>query len=112
MTAQLAGRPAGGGSVAVRVRSWGKARWHNWWSIIRIVPQAGPAVRVAALLNLVIGVLPLGFVVATSVAIARVPAVGQSPHDSWGPVLTAMILAIVVLLLQAPCHRSRPRSPS
>ena len=67
-----------------RVRSWGKARWQSWWSIIRIVPQAGPAVTVAALLNLVIGVLPLGFVVATSVAIARVPALGRSAHDSLG----------------------------
>jgi hypothetical protein len=61
-----------------RVRSWGKARWQSWWSIIRIVPQAGQAVTVAALLNLVIGVLPLGFVVATSVAISRVPALGPS----------------------------------
>jgi ATP-binding cassette, subfamily B, bacterial len=86
---------------AARVRSWGKARWQSWWSIIRIVPQAGRAVTVAALLNLVIGVLPLGFVIATSVAIARVPALGRSGHDALGPVLAAMTLAIVVLLLQS-----------
>jgi ATP-binding cassette, subfamily B, bacterial len=80
---------------------WAKTRWQSWSSIIRIVPQAGPAVIVAALLNLVIGVLPLAFVVATSVAIARVPALGHSAHDAWGPVLAAMVLAIVVLLLQS-----------
>ena len=80
---------------------WGKARWHSWWSIIRILPQAGRAVPVAALLNLVIGLLPLGFVVATSVAISRVPALGQSAHGAWGPVLAAMTLAIVALLLQS-----------
>jgi ATP-binding cassette, subfamily B, bacterial len=80
---------------------WGKARWRSWWSIIRVLPQAGQAVTVAALLNLVIGVLPLGFVVATSVAIARVPAVGGTAYGAWGPVLTAVILAIAVLLLQS-----------
>ena len=83
------------------VRSWSRSRWHSWRSIIRIVPQAGQAVTVAAVLNLVIGLLPLGFVVATSVAIDRVPALGHSTHGAWGPVLTAMILAIVVLLLQS-----------
>ena len=58
-------------SNMVRVRGWSRTRWSSWWSIIRIVPQAGRAVPVAALLNLVIGLLPLGFVVATSVAIDR-----------------------------------------
>ena len=86
---------------AARVRNWGEGRWRSWWSIIRIVPQAGQAVTVAALLNLVIGVLPLGFVVATSVAIDRVPALGHSTRNAWGPVLAAMTLAIVVLLLQS-----------
>ena len=91
---------------AVRVRGWGRSRRDSWWSIIRIVPEAGRAVAVAALLNLVIGVLPLGFVVATSVAIARVPALGRTAlgdtgHGAWGPVLAAMILAIVMLLLQS-----------
>ncbi|HTR92060.1 MAG TPA: ATP-binding cassette domain-containing protein [Trebonia sp.] len=85
----------------VRVRGWSSTRWNSWWSIIRIVPQAGRAVIVAALLNLAIGVLPLGFVVATSVAIARVPALGRSAHGAWGPVLAAMILAIGALLLQS-----------
>ena len=84
-----------------RVRGWRQSRWHSWQSIIRIVPQAGQAVTVAAVLNLVIGLLPLGFVVATSVAIDRVPALGHSTRGAWGPVLAAMALAIVVLLLQS-----------
>jgi ATP-binding cassette subfamily B protein len=83
------------------VRGWGIGRWRSWWSIIRILPQAGYAVSVAAQLNLVIGLLPLGFVVATSVAIARVPALGHSAQGAWGPVLAAMTLAIVALLLQS-----------
>jgi ATP-binding cassette subfamily B protein len=83
------------------VRVWARERRQSWWSIIRIVPQAGPAVTLAALLNLVIGVLPLAFVVATSVAIDRVPALGRIANDAWGPVLAAMTLAIVVLLLQS-----------
>ena len=83
------------------VRSWGNARWRSWWPIIRILPQAGRAVPVAALLNLVIGLLPLGFVVATSVAISRVPALGRSAQGALEPVLAAMALAIVMLLLQS-----------
>ena len=101
MTAQPAHRPAGGGSAAVRMRSLSKARWDSWWSIIRILPQAGRAATVATLRNLVIGVVPLGFVVATSAAIARVPELGRSTRDAWGPVLAAMTLAIVMLLLQS-----------
>jgi ATP-binding cassette subfamily B protein len=83
------------------VRHWSQTRWRSWSSVIRIVPQAGHVVTVAAVLNLVIGLLPLGFVVATSVAIDRVPALGHSTHDAWGPVLAAMTLAIVMLLLQS-----------
>src|ERR1700722_9487590 len=83
------------------VRGWAKSRWHSWASIIRILPQAGRAVPVAALLKRVIGVLPLGFVVSTTVAISRVAALGHSTQDAWGPVLAAMTLAIAALLLQS-----------
>jgi ATP-binding cassette, subfamily B, bacterial len=50
------------------------------------------------MLNLVIGVLPLGFVVGTSVAIGRVAEVGRG---IWGGVLLAVGLAVVALLLQS-----------
>ena len=49
-------------------------------------------------LNLVIGVLPLGFVVGTSEAIGRVAGTGRS---IWGGVLLAVGLAVVSLLLQS-----------
>jgi ATP-binding cassette subfamily B protein len=101
MTAQPVRPPASTESAVARVRSWAEGRRRSWWSIIRILPQAGQAVPVAALLNLVIGLLPLAFVIATSVAIARVPALGHANHDAWGPVLAAMTLAIVALLLQS-----------
>jgi ATP-binding cassette subfamily B protein len=52
------------------------------------------------LANLAIGLLPLGFVVGTSVMIGRVPALalhhGSSP---WGSVLVAFALAIGALVL-------------
>jgi ATP-binding cassette, subfamily B, bacterial len=49
-------------------------------------------------LNLVIGVLPLGFVVGTSVAIGRVAGAGRL---TWGGVLLAAGLAVAALLLQS-----------
>jgi ATP-binding cassette, subfamily B, bacterial len=49
-------------------------------------------------LNLVIGVLPLGFVVGTSVAIGRVAGAGKG---IWCGVLPAVGLAVVALLLQS-----------
>ena len=48
-------------------------------------------------LNLVIGVLPLGFVIGTSVAIGRVAGAGRG---TWGGVLLAAGLAVAALLLQ------------
>ncbi len=50
------------------------------------------------MLNLVIGVLPLGFVIGTSVAIGRVAGDGRG---IWGGVLLAVGLAVVALLLQS-----------
>jgi ATP-binding cassette subfamily B protein len=49
-------------------------------------------------LNLVIGVLPLGFVIGTSVAIGRVAGAGRG---TGGGVLLAVGLAVVALLLQS-----------
>ena len=48
--------------------------------------------------DLVIGVLPLGFVVGTSVAIGRVAGAGRV---TWGGVLLAAGLAVAALLLQS-----------
>ena len=72
-------------------------RRRSWWSIIRLLPVAGRVAATAVVLNLVIGVLPLGFVIGTSVAVGRVaPGTG-----SWGGVLVAVGPAVVSLLLQS-----------
>jgi ATP-binding cassette subfamily B protein len=70
----------------------------SWWSIIRLIPVAGRVAVAALVLNLVIGVLPLGFVVGTSEAIGRVAG---ARRDSWGGALLAVGLAVSALLLQS-----------
>jgi ATP-binding cassette, subfamily B, bacterial len=77
---------------------WWRGRWRSWWSIIRLLPVAGRAAVAAMVLNLVIGVLPLGFVTGTSVAIGRVAGAGRS---MWSGVLLAAGLAVISLLLQS-----------
>jgi ATP-binding cassette subfamily B protein len=77
---------------------WRRARWRSWWSIIRLLPVAGRVAVAAFVLNLVIGLLPLGFVIGTSVAIGRVAGAGKSV---WGGALLAVGLAVVSLLLQS-----------
>jgi ATP-binding cassette subfamily B protein len=79
-------------------------RWSSWWSIVRLVPGAGrPLVAAAVALNLVIGVLPLGFVVATSLAVQRVEqlAPGHRGTGAWGAAVAALGLAVGALLLQS-----------
>ena len=63
-----------------------------------MVPAAGLVAVAAAALNLVTGVLPLGFMIGTSVAIKRVTAAG---HHDWGAVLAPAVLAVAALGLQA-----------
>jgi ATP-binding cassette subfamily B protein len=70
----------------------------GWWSIIRLLPVAGRVAVVAITLNLLIGVLPFGFVIGTSVAVERVARAGR---NGWGGVLVAVGLAVAALLLQA-----------
>jgi ATP-binding cassette subfamily B protein len=71
-------------------------RRRSWWSIIRLLPVAGRVAVVATALNLLIGVLPLGFVIGTSVAVERVVGAAKG-----GGVLLAVGPAVVSLLLQA-----------
>jgi len=59
---------------------------------------AGRVAVAAIVLNLVIGVLPLGFVIGTSVAIGRTVGDGRG---IWGGVPVAVGLALVSLLLQS-----------
>lgn len=77
---------------------WWRGRLRSWWPVIRLLPLAGRAAVAATVLSLVIGVLPLGFVIGTSVAVGRVTEGGSG---SWGGVLLAAGLAVVALLLQS-----------
>jgi hypothetical protein len=61
--------------AARRVAAHGRARAGSWLAIARLVPLAGWPVAVAVIVvNLAPGVLPLGFVVGSSVMLDRVPA--------------------------------------
>ncbi len=78
-------------------RRWWRGRWRSWWSIIRLLPAASRVAVAAMLLNLVTGLLPLGFAIGTSVAIGRV----TGDERIRGGVLLAVGLAVVSLLLQS-----------
>ena len=82
---------------AVRARWW-RGRWRSWQAVIRLLPVAGPVTAAAVALNLVTGLLPLGFAAGTSVAIGRAAGAGRVP---WGGVLAPALLAVAALLLQA-----------
>lgn len=79
-------------------------------AVIRLIPQAGWAVAGALLmLNVILGVLPVVFVISTSVIVGRVRTAASSGPISWhllGPllVLTAVVFMAQMLLgpLQAP----------
>ena len=79
--------------------SWCSGRWRSWRSILKLVPVAGWPVIVAALGNLIVGVLPIGFVIGTSVAMERIPAIRHLPGS--GDVPVAAGLAVAALFLQS-----------
>jgi ATP-binding cassette, subfamily B, bacterial len=83
--------------VTKRLIGWWRWRWQCWRAILVMVPAAGPVAIAAIALNLATGVLPLGFIIGTSVAIERVTAAGRS---DWAAVLTAAVLAVAALALQ------------
>lgn len=91
------GRPA-------QVLAWLSGRRSSWWSIVRLVPRAGRLLVAGSVaLNLVIGLLPLGFVVATSVAVQRAVELAHTRHGggAWGAAVAALGLAVGALLLQS-----------
>ena len=87
-----------------RLSSWLAERARSWLSIVQVLPTAGRPLLVGAVaLNLAIGLLPLGFVVATSVAVQRAEELVPGRHGSatWGAAVAALGLAIGALLLQS-----------
>lgn len=70
--------------------------------ILRFVPSAGARLVVPlVLVNLVSGILPVAFVVATSIVIGRVPAAleGGLDSESWDSLVAAFVAAAVAFLL-------------
>lgn len=75
----------------------------RWWDIARVLPLAGwPLAGLAALVGVVLGLLPLVFVVGTSVVLDRVPALTASGADgaAWRQVTAAFGLALGALVVQ------------
>ena len=75
----------------------------RWLEILELVPTAGSGLAVfCACFNLVIGALPLGFLIGTSVMVQRIPAIAAqtAAHRNWGPALVALGLSVAALLLQ------------
>ena len=90
--------------LRVRVsRSAALARMRAWVSIARLFPLAGRGVvACCVLLNLAIGLLPIGFIVGTSVMLERVPALADADHggSAWRAVLSAFAVAVGALAAQ------------
>jgi ATP-binding cassette subfamily B protein len=83
---------------------WLSGRRSSWWSIVRLVPRAGRLLAVASIaVNLAIGLLPLGFVVATSMAVQRAADLipGRPDSAAWKAAVAAVGLAVGALLVQS-----------
>jgi ATP-binding cassette subfamily B protein len=73
------------------------------WRIARLVPRAGwPVVLTTGLCNLLLGALPVAFIVGTSVMLGRVPAAVAAGQDSdeWTAVVVAFLLASAAFAAQ------------
>ncbi|WP_428963793.1 ABC transporter ATP-binding protein [Micromonospora fluostatini] len=76
-----------------------RARWH----IARLIPRAGwPLAAGGLVLNVLLGLLPVVFLVATSVLLGRVPAALRDGLDSpaWDRLVEMLLLAAVVMVAQ------------
>jgi ATP-binding cassette subfamily B protein len=81
-----------------------RVRARAWLSIARLLPLTGwPALVCSVLLGLILGLLPLAFIVGTSVMLQRLAGPGGAPHrlPGEGPVLSAFALAMGTLVLQS-----------
>ena len=86
-------------------------RWDAYWAdaieprifVIQQLPVSGRAMLAAfALVNVALGVLPIVFVIATSVLVGRAPAAVQHGVGSpqWGALVVAFLVASAVFLFQ------------
>ncbi|MFV2012570.1 MULTISPECIES: ABC transporter ATP-binding protein [unclassified Micromonospora] len=73
------------------------------WRIARLVPEAGTAVVLTTgLCNLLLGLLPVAFVVGTSVMLGRVPEAmaSNTGYPEWSAVVTAFVLSSAAFAAQ------------
>jgi ATP-binding cassette subfamily B protein len=73
------------------------------WAIVRLTPRAGPGlVALLVTANLVLGVLPVIFVIITSIVLGRLPSavIAGSGSAAWHWVLTLFAVAAAALILQ------------
>ena len=74
-----------------------------YWRIARLVPSGGVGLAaIIVILNVILGLLPITFILATSVMIGRVPAavVGGVGSAEWRDLVAAFVLAAVAFLTQ------------
>ncbi|MFJ2779759.1 ATP-binding cassette domain-containing protein [Kitasatospora sp. NPDC087315] len=71
-----------------------RTRAARWVAIARLLPAAGgPLVTLALAVNLALGLLPVAFMVATAVAISRLPRAAAA-GGAWGVVLPALLVGL------------------
>ncbi|MFJ2648059.1 ABC transporter ATP-binding protein [Streptomyces sp. NPDC087420] len=79
-----------------------RRRTRRWLAIVGLLRHVPPGTRALTLsLNVVLGLLPITFVVAMSVLLERVPrAVGGEDAGSWAALLTVLVIAGVAFGVQ------------
>ncbi|WP_063782237.1 ABC transporter ATP-binding protein [Streptomyces vietnamensis] len=76
-------------------------RAHRWLPVLRLLPRAGlPTVTLTVLFNAALGLLPLGFVYGTSLALDRLPDALGAEGAGWNGVAEAFALALGAFVLQ------------
>ncbi|MEU8609286.1 ATP-binding cassette domain-containing protein [Actinoplanes sp. NPDC048791] len=74
----------------------------RWPKLLRLAPAAGPGLlTVSVLINLALGLLPLGFLVAVSMLLARVPAVLASQTGWASPAVPLAVACITFAVHQS-----------
>ena len=118
MSTSSSGHPSSSGA-ATALHGWKRVRRHGWASRalqrywrVAVEPRLfllrqlgavlGPLQLGLAVLNVVIGLLPVAFIVATSVGIGRAPAAVRDGLDSpaWNGLVYAFLAGTMALLLQ------------
>ena len=83
------------------IRSWYRTAVVPRWVIARLLPTAGAGlVAGLVVLDVVLGLLPVAFVLATSVVVGQVPAAvdGGTGSAAWSDLVRTFVLAAVLFL--------------